>query len=427
MGQLVPLRVGLPDELQRSLAAEHTIALLPATCRHCTDRTTRGALASHELSCASAPDVKCAAHADGCGWMGRESNRAAHQAECAIVRLCARFDAEREATSQASTRVVDALLSTTTSAQAGKNKALRLAAAHDSLAPLAVRLLAGGAEVDAARPSDGYTPLCIACKHGNVVMVERLIAAGSRVNNVNNASTAGSTPSYIAAHDYQLDVLKLLIAAGADVNKARANYGSTPLHIAAQIGHAGVVSVLIETASVDLNAAMTDDKLAGVTPLFLAAQNNRLDAVTLLIAAGADDNKASVDDGYTPLHMAAQEGHAGVVLALIETAGVDLNAALIGGVLAGITPLLLAAQDNRLDVVTLLIGAGADVNKAGDDDGCTSLHMAAQKGHADAVDLLIAAGANVNATRADGATALSITLRHGHAEVVQKLRAAGAN
>jgi ankyrin repeat protein len=74
--------------------------------------------------------------------------------------------------------VVNALLDTTT--QAGKNKALLLAAAHDSLAPLAGRLIAGGAEVDAARPSSGSTPLYIACDHGNVVMVARLIESTMR-------------------------------------------------------------------------------------------------------------------------------------------------------------------------------------------------------------------------------------------------------
>jgi hypothetical protein len=106
-------RVELPDAPIRCLAVEHSIALLPATCRHCTERTTRGALASHEVSCASAPDVKCAAHAEGCEWTGRQSDRAALQAECVIVRLCARFDVEREETSQATARVVDAFLDPT--------------------------------------------------------------------------------------------------------------------------------------------------------------------------------------------------------------------------------------------------------------------------------------------------------------------------
>jgi ankyrin repeat protein len=288
--------------------------------------------------------------------------------------------------------VDDLFLDTTTSAQAGKNKTLLLAAEHDSLATLAGRLIAGGAEVDAAHPGDGLTPMCIACEHGNVAMVERLIVAGADVNkagvdgstplhlaaeaghadvvavlidaagvDLNAAVTggdfAGLTPLFLAAQENRLDVLKLLVAAGADVNKARVD-GFTPLHIAAQFGHAGVVSVLIENAGVDLNAAMTGNEFAGVTALFLAAKNNQPEVVTLLVAAGADVNTARVDDGCTPLHFAAQDGHAGVIAVLIEAAGVDLNAALTDGAVAGVTPSYLAAQENRLDVLKLLVATG---------------------------------------------------------------------
>jgi ankyrin repeat protein len=48
-----------------------------------------------------------------------------------------------------------------------------------------------------------------------------------------------------------------------------------------------------------------------------------------------------------------------------------MNAAPVDGEFAGITPLLLAAQENRLDVVTLLVAAGADATKARVDDGFT--------------------------------------------------------
>jgi ankyrin repeat protein len=476
-------RTELPDEPNRCLAAEQTIARLPATCRYCKKKTTRGALESHESSCPSGPDATCSVHAEGCEWVGKESRRAAHAAGCAIVRLCARFDVEREATSQATARMVEATTS-----------ALRLAAAHDNLAPLAGLLIAGGAEVDAPRPGDGFTPLCIASEHGNVVMVERLIAPGSRVNNactdgytplfvaaehngldvlklliargadvnlacdygftllhaaaenghagvvsalletagvelnaaISDGEFAGDTPLYYAALKNRLDMLKLLIAAGANVNKARVN-GYTPLHVAAQHGHAGVVSVLLETADMKINAALTDDRYADVAPSFLAANENQLDVLKLLVAAGADVNMVRVSDGCNPKFIAARKGHVGVVSVLIETPGVDLNAAITDGACADDTPLFIAAQKNRLDVLKMLIAAEADVNIARDVSGCTPLFIAAQKGHAGVVDLLIAAGANVNATRGtNGTTALKIALAKGHAEVAQKLRAAGA-
>jgi ankyrin repeat protein len=212
------------------------------------------------------------------GKAGGETTR--HEAGCAIVRLCARFDDEREATA----RVLGALLGTTTSAQACKNKALRLAAAaaaHENpyMLTLAGRLIAGGAEVDAARRGDGYTPLLLACSFGNVVMVERLIAAGSRVDNV---STAGGTPLYLAARKNRLDVVRLLIAAGADVNMAGVD-GFTPLHISAHFGHADVVDLVI-AAGADVNAARTD----GTTALSTALAYRHAEVVQKLRAAGAN-------------------------------------------------------------------------------------------------------------------------------------------
>jgi ankyrin repeat protein len=244
-------------------------------------------------------------------------------------------------------------------------------------------LLATGADVNKAC-ADGCSPLHIAAQNRHAGGVSLLLkTAGVALNKATTFPLAaggfvgGNTPSFVAAQEDRLYILKLLIAAGADVHMARDD-GLTPLHAAAELGHADVVSVLIETVDVDLNAALTDDEDApGVTPLFFAAQENRLAVVTLLLAAGADVNKACAD-GYTPLHIAAELGHAGVVSVLLEAEGVDPNAALTDGEIAGITPSYLAAQSNRLDVLTLLIDAGADVNRACV-NGCTSMHAAAHR------------------------------------------------
>ena len=60
----------------------------------------------------------------------------------------------------------------------------------------------------------------------------------------------------------------------------------------------------------------------------------------------------------------------------------------------GVTPLYMASQNDHVEVVRLLIDAGALINQA-DEDGATSLFMASLNGHVDVVRLLIDAGATV--------------------------------
>ncbi len=63
---------------------------------------------------------------------------------------------------------------------------------------------------------------------------------------------------------------------------------------------------------------------------------------------GADVNKA-MDDGATPLLIAAQDGHEAIVRALIEL-GADVNKATDNGV----TPLFFAAQNGHTAIVQIL-------------------------------------------------------------------------
>ena len=79
------------------------------------------------------------------------------------------------------------------------------------------------------------------------------------------------------------------------------NLTAAPLFVAAQEGHLTVVTKLI-AAGADVDKATTDD---GSTPLYIAAQSGHLTVVMKLIAAGADVNKARTTDGSTPLYIAA--------------------------------------------------------------------------------------------------------------------------
>ena len=99
---------------------------------------------------------------------------------------------------------------------------------------------------------------------------------------------------HIATESGHEAVVRALIKAGADVNKAT-DIGETRLYIAAANGNKTVVRALLE-----LGVKVNKAKNGGMTPLFIAAQFGHEAVVRTLIKADADVNKAG-DIGATPL------------------------------------------------------------------------------------------------------------------------------
>lgn len=109
-----------------------------------------------------------------------------------------------------------------------------------------------------------------------------------------------------------------------DVNQATSTDWTTPLYMACQEGHSGIVRMLLAFEEIAVNKG-TDD---GTTPLFMACQEAHIEVVTLLLAhARIDPNKATMDDGVTPLYIACERGHVAVVKLLLAQAGIDVNKA----------------------------------------------------------------------------------------------------
>ena len=158
----------------------------------------------------------------------------------------------------------------------------------------------------------------------------------------------------------------------------RNGYGETPLTVAAQKGYLDIVKELI-AAKADVNKAQDN----GLTPLIFATLNGHLEIVKALIAADADVNNRN------PLWNAVNKGHLEIVKELIA-AKADVNSADD----EGYTPLIVAASKGHLDMVKALIAAGADVNKT-NNYGYTPLSVAFSNGHREIVKVLIAAGAKV--------------------------------
>ena len=146
------------------------------------------------------------------------------------------------------------------------HKAVDYATAH-GLREVVLRLSVGTSDIH------GNTPLHQAVFNGQSETVRILLSTSDDMLNIPNDE--GETPLIIACMKGNLTVAKLLIDAGADVNKALLN-GNTPLHFAVWSGNKFVGRDLIGT-----NAQIDAQNENGETPLILAAKEGNNEFVAL--------------------------------------------------------------------------------------------------------------------------------------------------
>jgi ankyrin repeat protein len=255
-------------------------------------------------------------------------------------------------------------------------------------------LLDGGADPN-ARDKRGGTALMRAIP--NIEKVRLLLDRGAEVD---ARSDLGVSALMVAASSPGAsDIVKLLLTRKADpTTPARAGRfaGVPPLMYAVDFGDLESVKALV-AAGADVKTGRSN----GATPLFWAS-NGPLDVLVWLLERGADPN-ATNPRGMTPLMGAAGAGAADNVRALLDR-GADVNATDERG-----TALIHASGSDRAgtDTIGLLLARGADPNIVGKrcnrcihdprpEDGSmalTALMLARQRGESDIVKMLIAAGA----------------------------------
>lgn len=251
----------------------------------------------------------------------------------------------------------------------------------------------------------------------------------------------GMTALHWAVQRRDLPMADLLLDAGADPALANRT-GAKPLYLAAQNGDAAIIGRLLE-AGEDANAILTAE---GETVLMLTAYTGNPAAVKLLLERGADAN-ATQARGQTALMWAAAEGHTAVVELLLAH-GAD---PALGSVAStrperrppgGMTALLFAARQGKIDTARALLDGGANIDQAGADN-TSPLLISILNGHYELASMLIERGANPNIADANGRTPLysAIDLRNvqwsqapapelpqaTHLRMIEQLLAAGAD
>jgi ankyrin repeat protein/predicted aspartyl protease len=235
-----------------------------------------------------------------------------------------------------------------------------------------------------AKDAVGQTPLMRATAENRLDVVKLLLAAGAKADASN---MMGRTALFGAADHGNLDMVELLLQHGAPVDlvKGSSDYcrSGTPLQHAAQYGHAAVVARLLKAG-----AAPDGLDTFGRSPLGQASLAGEAECVKLLLAAGASVNAAIAKNKTTPLHLAAWGGHP--------------------------------------EIIEQLLAASADP-AARDNEGKTPLHLAAFLGRVSAVEALLKARTPVDATSTDGRTPLMLAALNREADIAEKLLAAGAD
>lgn len=231
--------------------------------------------------------------------------------------------------------------------------------------------------------------------------------------------------------------------------------GRTALHWAVEKGHENIARALVE-ARCDIDPESEEHG----TPLSLAVRGRKPSMARYLLEQGAHPDAASGKAG-SALHAACFSNNLEMAILLLETgADVDIFRAMHVSISSDTpyhyhylgTPLSTATRWGRLDLVTTLLSAGADVNSlsAGSiepfpedrkkwsklpsdfekaDWVRSPIHNAASWGHDEVLKSLIESGAIVDAKcgHSPHSTAVNLAARSGHTKCMEILLAHGAS
>ena len=341
-----------------------------------------------------------------------------------LLRLGARLDGSSGAVSRETPLSI--------SVRAGLEDAVATLIALGSDVNVTVDCCSERLSADAFRLYPGSTVLQSAVFRRNLRIIRQLLDAGA---DVNRADCSGNTALHLAcldADERAADTIAVLLSLNrgsraacrrTDIDASNC-HGQTPLMLAAGRSSEIVRMLLKERPSPIIEAKDRRHK----TALHYAAEAGLEDATLMLLRAGChvDGSKAKNAQSITPLHVAAYSGKVHICRVLLDFGANPLLRTFDGSSVLHQAASGLCGWDESTDILQHFVDVGVQIdgkNLA----GYTPLAVAASCGSVTVGRFLIDAGAQLNEPGRNGMTALSLSVNGSHCSMVQMLIVEGAN
>lgn len=271
------------------------------------------------------------------------------------------------------------------------------------------------------------TILKAACYKNQVSCARVLLKYGASPN---AAERGHRTPLQIASCTDSVDMMAVLIDAGADIDVEEDFGGQSPLHLACMHGSYRAAELLL-----DVGARIDTQGRDGNLPMHLATSFNHVEIMRLLLELDVEPRRRLDDEEDRPLERALSKLPTASILEGNVSAtdrrtrrlrrrecrrrrNERRNAAEADDVYAnGVSLLYGACDDGSLATAKLLIEHGANVHRNAP-GGYTPIYIAAHRGNVDCVRLLVENGADLDVRTSYGETPLFVAARFGHLETI---------
>lgn len=252
--------------------------------------------------------------------------------------------------------------------------------------------------------------ICIAAFFGATKCFDFLQMSGA---DLDLTDSNGVSLVHFASCGGSLDICDSLDSTGADFN-CHDTAGMSCLHYACKYGRSALVERFI-TRNFDIHEPGPMNYL----PIHFACFSNSFEVCEILIENGCDIN-ATVGEKVTPFTIALKNSVPALRCLLKHHAKSD------NIIRHNRTAFLEACYTGEIEIVTVFLEAGIDVNQGDAKLGWTPLIYAASRGHLEVIQMLVDHEANVNKTSCNGLSPALAARNNDHPEAEKLLVSRGA-